>query len=200
MIIIETQYFPSLEFFSLIKNEKEITIDGHEHFVKQTFRNRCYVLSANNVMPLTVPLLGVNKKIKSKDIKIDYLQKWQNQHWRTITSAYNKSPYFEYYSDSIHDILYKNHSFLIDLNHEILTFCQQILQLDFQIKYTDEYIPSRNEGVKDMRSVIHPKKPFADRNIHSPIPYRQTFGSKFAPNLSILDLLFCMGSESPNHY
>lgn len=200
MIVIETQYFPSLEFFSLIKNENEILIDGYENFVKQTFRNRCYILSANKVLPLSVPLVGVNKKIKTKDIKIDYVQKWQNQHWRAIMSSYNKSPYFEYYSDLIHDIIYTNHTFMIDLNHEILTFCQYALQLDLKINYSENYISNENGTMADIRSIIHPKKPFSDRKYHSPVPYRQTFGSKFASNLSIIDLIFCMGPESQKYY
>ena len=200
MISIESQYFPSLEFFSLIKNENEISIDGNEYFVKQTFRNRCYILSANNVMQLTVPLIGANKKILTKDIKIDYIQKWQNLHWRSITSAYNKSPYFEFYSDFIHDIIYRNHTFLIDLNHEILTFCQRALQLEIKINYSKNYISEENGHYKDMKSIIHPKKPFIDRNIYIPMPYTQTFGSKFVPNLSILDLIFCMGPESQTCY
>lgn len=200
MIVIETQYFPCLEFFSLIKNEKEILIDCYENFVKQTFRNRCYILSANGILPLSIPLIGVNKKIITKDIKIEYFQKWQNLHWKSITSAYNKSPYFEFYSDYIYDIIYSKHTYLIDLNHEILTFYQRFLQLDFQISYSDNYISNENNAFRDMRTIIHPKKSFSDRNIHKSIPYTQTFGSKFASNLSILDLIFCMGSESQAYY
>lgn len=200
MITIESQYFPSLEFFSLIKNEKNILLDTHEHFEKQTFRNRCYILAADKPLPLSIPLLGVNKKIKTKDIKIDYIQKWQNQHWRAIKSAYGKSPYFEYYSDDVHDIIYTNHAFLIDINHDILTYCQRVLQLDFKIKYSENYVESKNDDFDDMKSVIHPKKAFADRKIHVSLPYTQTFGSKFVPNLSIIDLIFCMGPESQNYY
>ena len=200
MIVIESQYFPPLEFFSLIKNENEIIIDGHEHFVKQTYRNRCYILAAEKVLPLSVPLNGVNKKILTKDIKIDYIQKWQNQHWRAVKSAYSKSPYFEYYADYVHDIIYTNHTFLLDLNHDILTFCQRVLQLDFKISYSEKYLESGNGTFNDMKSIIHPKKAFVDRKFHVSHPYTQTFGSKFAPNLSIIDLIFCMGPESQNYY
>lgn len=200
MIVVESQYFPSLEFFSLIKNESEILIDGHEHFVKQTFRNRCYILAADKVLPLSIPLIGVNKKILTKDIKIDFIQKWQNQHWRAIRSAYSKSPYFEYYADYVHDIIYTNHTFLIDLNHDILTFCQRVLEFDFKINYSNEYVEPHNGTLNDMRSIIHPKKSFEDRKIHIPQPYTQTFGSKFVSNLSIIDLIFCMGPESQNYY
>ena len=200
MIAIESQYFPSLEFFSLIKNESEIVFDTNEYFEKQTYRNRCYILAADKPLPLSIPLLGVNKKIKTKDIKIDYIQKWQNQHWRAIKSAYGKSPYFEYYSDDVHDIIYTKHTFLIDINHDILTFCQRVLQLDIKIKYSENYIESENGSFNNMKSVIHPKKPFIDRKIHTALPYTQTFGSKFVPNLSIIDLIFCMGPESQNYY
>lgn len=105
--IIESQYFPSLEFFSFIKTRDEIWIETKERFEKQTYRNRCYILSANGVLPLTIPIKSAGKKPPMDEVMIDYKEKWLNQHWRAITSAYNKSPFFEYYGPEIHDILFQ---------------------------------------------------------------------------------------------
>jgi len=199
MIVIESQYFPPLEYFSLIKDESEIMIDGHEHFVKQTYRNRCYILTSNKILPLSVPLNGVNKKISTQSIKIDASVDWRKDHWRAITSAYNRSPFFEYYDQYIYDIIYGKYELLIDLNKEILSFCLKVLQLDVKIAYSEKYIETRDTGFQDYRSVIHPKIGHLHRKIHKTKAYTQVFGNNFASNLSILDLVFCCGPDSRNY-
>ncbi|WP_422361960.1 WbqC family protein [Reichenbachiella sp.] len=194
--LIESQYFPCLEYFSLIKNRKEIWIETKEHFVKQTYRNRCYILDANRVLPLAIPMIGGNKKIPMDEIKIDYGQKWLNNHWRAIISAYNKSPFFEYYEPYFHNILFKKHETLLALNNEVLTFCLKVLNIDTEIKYTSTYKKGPFDEMEDVRSLIHPKSDYICRKYFTPIPYQQLFGSKFAANLSILDLLSCVGPDS----
>ncbi|MEP3390095.1 MAG: WbqC family protein [Reichenbachiella sp.] len=197
--LIESQYFPCLEYFSLIKNRQEVWIETKEHFVKQTYRNRCYILDANRVLPLAIPMIGGNKKIPMDEIKIDYGQKWLNNHWRAIISAYNKSPFFEYYEPYLHQILFQKHETLLALNNEVLTFCLKVLNIDTEIKYTSTYKKGPFDETEDVRSVIHPKSDYICREYFTPIPYQQLFGSKFATNLSILDLLSCVGPDSDKY-
>ena len=197
--VIESQYFPSLEYFSYIKQQGEVWIDAKEYFVKQTFRNRCYILTTHGVQPLTVPVRNGNKKVPMDELEIDYKEKWLNNHWRAILSAYNKSPYFEYYSDYLYDSLFTRHDRLLDLNKSILSFCLKSLQIGTVINYTDNYYLSGSDSKQDMRSVIHPKKPYFHRNIFHSNPYVQIFGDIFVPNLSVLDLLSCTGPESSTY-
>lgn len=199
MVVIESQYFPPLEYFSLIKDQRKILIDVHEHFIKQTYRNRCYILTSNKVLPLSVPLNGVNKKNKTGEIKINYSENWMKDHWGAITSAYGKSPFFEFYEGYIHQAIHAKHERLIQLNNEILSFCLKVLQIDVKIAHTEKYVESTDKGFEDYRSVIHPKIGHIHRKIHDPKPYTQIFGSNFASNLSILDLIFCCGPESRNY-
>ena len=97
--LIDIQYLPSLAFFAAIEPFKEIQLESHENFVKQSYRNRAYLLSSQKIEALTVPLIGANKKIYSKDIKIDNSQLWANKHWRSIKTCYGKAPYFEFFAD-----------------------------------------------------------------------------------------------------
>ncbi|MFY0654287.1 MAG: WbqC family protein [Cyclobacteriaceae bacterium] len=199
MLVVESQYFPPLEYFSLLKDRAELVIDGHEHFVKQTYRNRCHILTSNKILPLSVPLSGANKKIRTKNIQINYQENWQKDHWRGILSTYNKSPFFEYYEGHIRAIIHGNHKFLIDLNQEILSFCLKVLQLNVNITYSEEYIESSIEELEDYRSVIHPKISHIGRKIYRPVAYTQVFGNNFVENLSILDLIFCCGPDSKTY-
>ena len=116
--LIELHYLPSIAWFAATQPFDTITLEKHEHFVKQSYRSRCRIVTSQGIQELTVPLTGKHGKTLIKDIRIDHRQKWVNNHWRSIVSAYNNAPFFEYYSDALHDTLYKEHTFLFDLNLE----------------------------------------------------------------------------------
>jgi len=198
--IIDSQYFPCIEYFSILKNRDEIWIETKERFEKQTYRNRCYILTSNKVLSLTVPIKSVIKKLPMDQIQIDYTQKWLNNHWRAMISAYNKSPFFEYYAQDIRDILFYKHERLLDLNQSILTYCLKVLDLDITLRFTDSFENAEKGQIQDMRSVIHPKKNYICDTIDSPLSYYQTFGNKFAANLSILDLISNTGPEAGKYF
>ncbi|PWJ44969.1 WbqC family protein [Sediminitomix flava] len=191
--IIDLHYFPNIEYFSILSKLDVVYLEAKENFQKQTYRNRCYILTANKVERLSVPLLGANKGLPIQEMKIDARESWQKQHWRAIQSAYGRSAYFEYYADMIKEVLLgKEYTHLFELNYEILTFCLKILGVKCQIRLTEDFTPPQECDILDLRSAIHPKKEFGIINVQ---PYQQVFGEGFAPNLSILDLLF---NEGPN--
>jgi len=196
MKIIELQYLPQPEYFALLIQEPNLQIDAHEFFVKQTFRNRCQILTANGVDDLSVPVLGAGKKILTKDIKIDNDQKWLNRHWRAIQSAYGKAPFFEYYADELQEIFNKKHDFLIDLSHDLLTQCLEFLEFDLDLQFTKEYHDLRNQSENDLRSKLTPKSNSNLIKSYNQVNYQQVFGNKFVNNLSVIDLIFCEGPEA----
>jgi hypothetical protein len=173
-----------------------ITFEQHEHYVKQSFRNRCYINTAQGPEMLVVPLTNKHGKVPSKDVRIDYSIHWQNNHWRTLESAYRKAPYFEFYSDDLKNIIYRNQSFLFDLNLELLSFCLKCIRHKPIVSVSVTYEKSPDSTFYDLRSVIHAKKPYSDRSIYKPTPYSQVFGNQFAANLSMIDLLFCEGPRT----
>ncbi|QCK14262.1 WbqC family protein [Mangrovivirga cuniculi] len=193
--VIDTQYFPSIAWWNAISSHSEVSLEKHEYFEKQTYRNRCHILGPNNIVRLTVPVIGAQKKIKTKDIKIENSQRWQSIHLRSIQASYGKSPFYDHYIDYIEPFFLKNYNFLWDLNLEILTTCRNLLGLSVQINETSFYSKNHN---KDLRSAIHPKKSLKDSLKFEPKPYFQCFGNKFECNLSVLDLIFCEGPNAIN--
>lgn len=194
-VLIEPHYLPSLEYFCALLPCDEILLEKYEHFVKQTYRNRCYINTSHGVEILSVPLAEKHSKTILKDIRIDNSKKWQNNHWRTIESAYRKAPFFEHYGQALHQILFKQHQFLLELNCELLSFCLQSLSLPQRLTETLSYEKTPPEGVSDLRSVITPKKAVSDRSYYQAVPYYQVFGNTFVSNLSVVDLLFCEGPK-----
>ncbi len=193
--ILDLQYLPPLEYFSLLVQCEEICLERHEHYVKQSYRNRCYINSANGILKLVVPVTAKHGKALVKDVRVDYNTKWPYIHWRALESGYRKSAFFDHYADELEKILFKRHVFLYDLNFQLLSFCLQSVQLNLSLTESKSYQKVPENNITDLRSAINAKTGYMERPFYSPVPYVQVFGNKFAPNLSFVDLLFC---EGPN--
>jgi hypothetical protein len=173
-------------------------IERYDHYTKQTYRNRCNLYGANGLLTLSIPVHKQHgHKTFTRDIRIDDSRKWQKLHWKGIESAYMHSPFFEFYMDEIRDFLVKRHTFLIDLNTEILEYLLESLEIGGGYTLSGEYLEMGNEEVKDLRDSIHPKRSAAEDPEFLAKPYSQVFIDRygFLENLSILDLLF---NEGPN--
>ncbi len=191
--LIELHYLPSIAYFSAIDNYQHIVVEKFEHYKKQSFRNRCYIKGPHQVETLIIPVTSKHGKPFIGEVKIDYDQKWLNNHWRTIQSAYGKAPFFEYYASDLHEILFKKQTFLFDLNLQIMTLCLKWLKKEATISETSGYEKTPSPGINDLRGVINPKKEDGCNRFYKSVEYRQVFGSKFVPNLSLMDLIFCQG-------
>lgn len=194
--LIELHYLPSIAYFSVLLKHDAVVLEAHEHFVKQSFRNRCTILTANGMQNLVVPLTEKHGKVTMKGIRIDYSQKWLNNHWRAITSAYRNAPFFEHYADDLHDILFRQPPFLYDLNRELLTICLRWLRSEIPVLETSHYQKTVEQGVMDFRNTLIAKKPETLDKYYTPVPYTQVFGKTFAKHLSFVDLIFCLGHEA----
>jgi hypothetical protein len=202
--LISLHYLPSLEYFSVLLKSEEVVLDIGENYVKQTYRNRCNILTANGLQTLIIPVINGNslKKQATKDIKIDYQQNWLNQHWRAIISAYNNAPFFEFFADDFEKIFFKKPVFLSEITLPLLTKCTNFLNLEKKITISETYCNISEEPYKshytDLRGVIQPKNHFSQNNFYHPTSYFQVFGNDFEPNLSIIDLMFCQGKQTQN--
>jgi hypothetical protein len=192
-VLIDLQYLPSVAYFSTLRSASNVVIEKYEHYEKQTYRNRCYINTANGIVVLIVPVIATHEKTNISEVRIDYRQKWLNNHWRTIQTAYGKAPFFEYYAEDLQRILFQKFEFLYDLNLKLLTLCLKMLKMNLTIVESMAYEENVTNDLIDLRSAINPKKTETLNLFYKPAPYYQVFGNKFVQNLSILDLIFCEG-------
>lgn len=197
-ILLSSAYFGPLQYFARFALGKSILIEQYEHYLKQSYRNRCNIMGANGLLALVVPVKKPNgNKTLMKDVLIDYDTDWRKNHLQSIKSAYKNSAFFEYYFDDFFLSIRKKSKFLIDLNAELTNIVLRHLELETEIKYTDRYMDDKTE-IEDYTELIHPKKDInSDAHFSSP-SYIQVFSDKHGniSNLSILDLIFNTGPES----
>ena len=198
--ILSTAYFPPVQYFSKILNYDNIIIEQHENYTKQTYRNRCEILSPNGKQTLSIPVIkkSGNKQF-IRDVKIDYKNDWQSLHLKALKTAYLSSPFFEYYIDSVLSFFKKKYIFLFDINLEIIDTILSELQINKSLNFTKAY--KTDYDYPDFRNSIHPKEKFQIKDKSSKtLKYPQVFFEKFdfIPNLSILDLLFNEGPNTEN--
>jgi hypothetical protein len=193
-LLISTAYLPPVQYFSLIQQSEEVLIEREENYHKQTYRNRCNILSARGAHSLTVPVyLGSSHKTPLKNVRIDYSKRWQQVHLRAIGTSYRSAPFFEFYFDELEKVIMKNHEFLIDLNEELTEVLLKFLGIKRVLRYTESFSPA-GASDHDFRYLITPKIP----NDLAMMEYTQVFniGGGFISGLSIIDLVFNMGPES----
>lgn len=201
--LIELHYLPSVQYFASLARHKVVTIERHEYFVKQSYRSRCVINTSQGPQTLIVPLSGksnpgANGHSKSliTEVSIDYSQKWLNNHWRSIQAGYAKAPFFEYYADALHAVLFKHYLHLYELNMSLLTLCLKWLKLEVQIQESLTYEKETSLNEIDLRNAISAKNKGLIKYEPCFKPYTQVFGNTFVNNLSIIDLIFCTGPQA----
>ena len=190
--LLPTAYLAPIGYYAFLLQKPECIIEYYEHFTKQSIRNRCQIYNANGKLQLTIPKQrkGSSKTIIS-NIKISYKEEWQKNHWNSIISAYNSSPFFEYYQDKIEPLFKTKETYLINFNNKLQKIILDILDINFEHNTTNKY--NHSGSFKDLR-----KYKFKIKNMKS---YNQVFMEKhgFICNLSIIDLLFNLGPESRDY-
>jgi hypothetical protein len=195
---LSTAYLAPVEYYVVLANAGLVMLEQYEYYQKQSYRNRCTIASSGGPMPLSIPVEKPSgEKCLIRDVRISSHGNWQKQHWKSIESAYNSSPFFEYYVDDLIPFFEKKFDFLWDFNQSLMMKMIELLDIQPNFMLSESYCSERNDAT-DLRDLIHPKR--SQVLTYLP-PYYQVFESRngFSPNLSIIDLLFNMGNESIFH-
>ncbi|WP_292010625.1 WbqC family protein [Chryseobacterium sp.] len=191
-VLLPVFYLPPISWFSVFLDpENEVILEQFENFPKQTYRNRANIYGANGKLSLIIPIHH-NGKRKMKDIEVSESEDWRKLHWKSIKTAYQSSPYFEFYEDKFIRLFEEKEKYLLDFNLKGLEVIQQIFKTEKAQSLNKEYI--KNPGEIDFREKFSAKIPL-EFEVEE---YYQTFSDKlgFIKDLSVLDLICNKGPES----
>jgi hypothetical protein len=191
-VLLPVFYLPPISWFSVFLDaENDILFEQFESFPKQTYRNRTNIYGANGKLSLIIPIAHTGKR-ELKDIEISYREDWRSLHWKSIKTAYQSSPYFEFYEDKFRKIFDLKEKYLLDFNLKALEILQQILKTEKAHSLNEEYI--KNLEQINFREKFSAKIP-SEFEMEE---YYQTFSDKlgFLKDLSILDLICNKGPET----
>lgn len=184
-------YFPPIAYIvQLINNDVIFSLGGN--YQKQTYRNRSTIYGANGKLNLTVPIIHDGER-GDLNIKISAANDWKNQHWKSFSSAYRSSPFFEFYEDELREEFFTDEPYLAKFNIKLIALIMQWLDFPFDFSVEEKYMPLTEEEGFYINAKVEPK-------ISLP-PYNQVFETKhgFLPHLSVLDLIFNLGPQSRDY-
>ena len=101
MALFIPTYFAPISQYAAIYQSDSITFEIEDNYQKQTYRNRCYIYGANGKLALNIPVKHLTKegRKKTKDTFIENDFPWQQQHFKSLQSAYRSSPFFEFFEN-----------------------------------------------------------------------------------------------------
>ena len=193
-VMLSPAYYGSVDYYATLAKYGKAVIDYSSRFDKRLkSTHRTVIADVNRELNLTFPIEKPISMTAARwgDIRVSRHGEWWHVHRVSIESAYGRTPYFEFYADKFADFFHagtpEKYPLLADLNIAINTTICNILGIDTEIKFSAENI----QDAEDCRGKNLP--------VYEPVPYYQVrqdnFG--FIPHLSILDLIFNMGPESP---
>ena len=196
MTLLSTAYLPSVYYMAWVAQHDVVTIEHHETFPKQTFRNRAVIATGNGLQTLTVPIIHAEgNHTRTEDIGVSYHEPWNIRHFRAIVTAYNAAPYFLYYRDGIERLMMQRYDRLVALNDALLSHLMKKMKINTQVDYSTDFLPKTEPDLRDTLTDKHSIDAF------SLPPYSQVFDTRFGfqGNLSVLDLLFNLGPEAHDY-
>src|SRR5690606_25353346 len=194
-ILLHPSYFPSIEQMAAVAQAEKVVFEAEDNYQKQTYRNRTFIAHSNGRLLLNIPIKHTGKRRKTKDVIVENDFPWQEQHWKSLQSAYRTSPFFEYYEDDLKPLFSEPVGNLMEHNLKIFDLLCELIGIEVEVSKTVAF--EKKPEITDLRILIDAKR---KSNFEAEV-YTQVHEANhpFLPNLSVLDLLFNEGPNALNY-
>lgn len=220
--ILQSNYIPWKGYFDLIASVDEFVLYDDMQFTRRDWRNRNKIKTPQGVQWLSVPVKVKGRYTQAiRETEIDGVE-WAEDHWKAIVLNYRRAPHFSEIASWLEPaLLGGQYSMLSKLNRALLAAVCNYLGISTVIRDSHEFVlaEGKSERLADLctqlgageyvsgpsaRGYLDPGC-FADKGIrvswfdYSGYPvYPQLWGD-FVHEVSVLDLLFNCGPESPKY-
>ena len=198
-LLTDLQCFANIDYYSTLESYDVLQFEQYEHYQKRTYANRYYIAGPNGRLLLTVPLLhNRRERTAVRDLRICNRDRWQALHWKTLLSAYRRSPWFEFYESELSVMYNKKYEYIWDWNWAAFEMVRGWLGKSWAVSLTASYekTPDGSQVVDARHRIVPPaaEAPLSENGRRYPQVFADRNG--FIPGLSILDLLFCEGKHA----
>ena len=215
--IIQSSYIPWRGYFDFIDEVDLFIFLDDTQYTRRDWRNRNRIKTKDGTMWLSVPVNVKDRDALINEVRIDHAQPWANQHTKSLQRCYAKAPYFEQYYPELFALPQSRPTLLSDLNIALIRWITKQLGINTPLLISADL---QAHGSKTGRLIDLLKKVEADCYVSGPAakgyldvemfrknrirleyksydypPYPQLWGD-FIGNVSVLDLLFNVGSDA----
>jgi len=221
--ILQSNYIPWRGYFDIIGSVDEFLIYDSAQYTKNDWRNRNRIKTANGPTWLTIPVATAGQFYQPIADARCTNHTWAAKHWRSLSQAYARAPYFPVYRDLLAEAYEAcaGQTLLSDINRHLLNTVVSALGLTTRIADAPE-LPSENDPTKQLIEICRAvgattylsgpsAKNYMDISVFTAAgitvefidysgyqPYPQLHG-EFNPAVSILDLLFSVGPQARSY-
>jgi len=214
----QPNYLPWLGFFDKMLQCDLFIIEDNVQFEQQGFQNRNRVKTVDDAKWLTVPTEHAGGPMLIGEVRIANKAEpdWAERHWLTLKYNYSKAPYWKKFSGFFEQTYSQKWTMLIDLNMHLIKGIMQFTNIQkplimsstlnvsgkgsekvlAQCKALGASVHLSGIGGKEYLNLERFREEGVEvvfQDFHYPV-YPQLHGS-FAPNLSVVDYLFCTGGK-----
>ncbi len=216
--IHQPNYFPYPGFFQkVLLSDIYVILDRAQFEFDITNRNKV-ITPEGSWSRISVPIKKGQKFFEIRNVEINNDQPWAEKNWDLIYKSYNNSTFFDLYKTTLNSVFKKKWNLIFDLNFYTLKKVLEWLNIKTEIIFDSELdVTGKSSehllnickklgatkylsgpGGRDYlnEKIFEQNKIKVEYQKYDPVIYPQNHTKSFVPNLSILDLLFNMGSDS----
>jgi WbqC-like protein family len=224
-VILQPSYIPWRGYFDQIRRADLFVFYDDVQYDKHGWRNRNQIKTAQGKQWLTIPVhsSGVTQGVPIKAVKIDQSKPWAKNHLKALTISYSKAPCFKQYLPLLESFYARRDEFIADFTVEItIKLARELGNSHTRFMRSSELDGITGEKTDRLIQIL--KRVGATHYISGPSAQDYIETEKFAaaditleyirydypeypqlyppydPFVSVLDLLFMLGSDSARYF
>ncbi len=121
VVILQPSYIPWRGYFHQIYKADLFIFYDDVQYDKHGWRNRNQIKTAQGKQWLTIPVhsAGATAGLLIKDVRIDWSKPWAKSHWKALTFAYSKAPFFRHYANLLESFYSRRDDSLADFTIDL---------------------------------------------------------------------------------